>query len=181
MNTQFQMSFDYADHEISSEDAAFLEETASRIDAAKVRAVASILEVGKDLAGVQKKLANHGNGVFNKWIEQRCGFTRQSAYRYIGVHDAFGDCNTVLQTCDAKALYRLSSDSCPEAATNKALHLAKKGERITDKKAREIIAEYTEDDDVKENPTPKDVGIDLSEYIRSTTGSVLLRLDVEFS
>ena len=156
--------FVYADLDISGNDESYIEARAKRIDEAKQSAIKSILDIGENLAEVQKKLANHGNGVFNKWIEQRCGFTRQSAYRYIGVHETFGNCNTVLQTCDARALYRLSSVSCPEAATKKAIRLAQKGEQISDSRAKEIIEEFTVEAEEDEDEVDPDDFDDLPDY-----------------
>ena len=47
---------------------------------------------------------------------------------------------------DASALYLLSADSTPEAATKKALRLAKAGEYISHKRAKEIKKDYVEDE-----------------------------------
>jgi len=67
-------------------------------------------------------LAGKGrDGEFRPWVGERCGFSKSSAYNYIQASQVFGVCPTVGQTFDATALYALSSDTCPEAATDEAI------------------------------------------------------------
>lgn len=58
-------------------------------------------------------LANRGNGVFGKWVEQRCGIGRSTAQNYMRVSEVFGGkvCATVVQTFDNRAMYLLAAPS----------------------------------------------------------------------
>ena len=164
MSDQMQL-FVYADLDISGNDESYIEARAKRIDDAKQAAITSILDIGQNLTEVQKRLANHGNGTFGKWIEQRCGFSKSSAYKYISAHETFGKvCPGPGQTISSEALYRLSSDSCPEAATKKAIRLAQKGEQISDSRAKEIIEEFTVEAEEDEDEVDPDDFDDLPDY-----------------
>ncbi len=92
-----------------------------------------VLKIGEELAAAQERLANNGNGTFGKWVAERLGMSRMSSSRAIQAYRTFGmgDCNKLLQSFDASALYILSAESTPEEATTKALELAEQGEQIT--------------------------------------------------
>ena len=98
-----------------------IEQHAVRIDKTqeKVRRVSAecVIALGKEFAEAQERLANYGNGQFQKWIKERCGITPRSAYNAINAHATFKDCEKSSQSFDTSALYLLSSDSTPEAAT----------------------------------------------------------------
>lgn len=135
--------FDYTG--IVPDDVAALERHAVTIDSVGpvVRKTESdgILVIGRELKAAQDRLANHHDGTFNKWVEQRCGFSKRTAYNAISAYTTFG-CATVAQLFDARALYLLSAESTPEAATEEALRLANEGEVITHKRAKAIVDQY---------------------------------------
>jgi hypothetical protein len=127
-----------------------IESCAVRIDKAKARGVALIFEIGEQLQIAHDELANHGDGKFGKWCQERCGISKSAAYRYLSVVEVFSrqkqlDGPTVGQSFDAKALYYLSRDTTPEAAIKDALYKAKRGERVTLADAKEIVEGYTID------------------------------------
>jgi N6-adenosine-specific RNA methylase IME4 len=134
--------FDYGN--LPAADAKALEEHAAMVRSRQGGIVENMLIIGEELKAAQRLLANNKTGVFNKWIAERCGFTRQSAYKAIAAYNAFGYCKPELQyQFDVSSLYLLSADCCPEPATKKALRLAEKGERITKKRAKELIEAHT--------------------------------------
>ncbi len=105
--------------------------------------VEALMQIGKALAEAHDLLAGKGReGMFGPWIDRCCNISRSSAYKAKDVYMAFNKCPHV-DTFEMQALYLLSAPSCPEAATKDALKLAKKGEKLTAKMARQIIAEHT--------------------------------------
>ena len=139
------------DVRISEEDRGTLEKHAETIRSIQHRTrktlAEAVVRMGAVLAQAQSQLAKHGDGTFAKWVRDRCGISKSTAYRAIAVHEAFGDRPTVGQTFEPTALYVLSAPSTPEEATEEALDLAGKGELITAKKAREIVKQHTVVDD----------------------------------
>ena len=101
----------------------------------------AIIEIGGELSAAQSLLAGKGrDGRFAPWY--RCqGFNRSEVYRAIAAHKVFNKCPTVGHF-DAKSVYLLSSDSCPEEATVEAMRLAEDGNYIDHNRAKEIVAKY---------------------------------------
>ncbi len=125
----------------------------------------SVLKMGELVAEAHDLLAGSGrDGLFRPWVQERCGFTPMTAYRLVKAYETFNKHNTVLHFFEPTAMYVLSDESCPEDATKEAIRLAKKGEAITAKKARELKAKHTEHDDpplgddepAPEEDTPED-------------------------
>jgi len=122
---------------------ARLKSLARQIAGSKRKFVSSVLAIGESLAEAQTLLASHHNGAFGRWVKQSCGFTRQSAYRYIAIWQTFRRCNIMLQRrFDVTAMHLLAHDSTPESAVSEAIELASNGENVTTKTAREIIAKH---------------------------------------
>lgn len=146
-----QLAFDYG--EIPAADAKALERHAESVLKIQERqrrmSVENALKLGEELAAAQSKLSNHGNGTFGKWCKERLGMSRMTAYNIIQLFNRVPekDCQTVLQSFDLTALYRLLADTSPEEAYKDALKIAKKGEPVTAKLAREIINSHTVDVD----------------------------------
>lgn len=138
--------FREVERKVWTSDDADLDRHAEAIEAAKRSVVEGMLEIGRHLQAVQQKLGGKGrDGEFLPWVQDRCGFTSRTAYNYLSAFKVFGalKCETVSHF-DQSAMYLLASDSAPEAAAEKAIGLAKKGEHITRGIAKEIIAEFTE-------------------------------------
>ncbi len=111
-----------------------------------VRGIAAqaIIDIGCNLDLAQQKLAGKGReGLFRPWLEDRCRISKSSAYKAIAAYKTFGKCPRV-DAFEVQAMYLLSTDSCPEAATKEAIKLAKKTVPVTAKIAREIIAKHSE-------------------------------------
>jgi len=85
-----------------------------------------VLQIGKELAAAQKRLANHGNGTFGKWAQDRCGISRDLAYKCISVHKTFGPLglSKISTNFSASSLYLLAKQTCPKEATKEAIELA---------------------------------------------------------
>ncbi len=144
--------FDYTD--LADDDARALESHAEVIGqvSEQVRRVGAegVIAIGKELAAAQKRLAGKGrDGVFRRWVEMRCGFTSRTAYNAIAACNTFGGkkCENVSHF-DTSALYLLSADSCPESATKEAIRLAKKGEKITHKRAKELKVKHSPQEEI---------------------------------
>jgi len=116
---------------------------ARQIAGSKKKLVGNVLQIGEALAEAQDLLASHHGGAFGRWVKQSCGFTRQSAYRYIAAHLVFGGCNIMLQRrFDISTMYLLANDSTPSAAVTEAIELAESGETVTSKTAHQLIAKH---------------------------------------
>jgi len=122
-----------------------VEAHAERIDKAKADIVNNVLVIGTELAKAHDKLSHHGDGVFGQWVEERCGFSRMSANRYMRAAEVFasGECNKLLQTFDDSAMYLLTAPNAPKDALDNAIERAKAGEKITHKIAKQIVGEFT--------------------------------------
>jgi len=133
-----------------------LEPIASEIRKSGASAVENVLRVGGLLKQAQGKLAKRGNGTFGRWVEARCGMGRNTAIKMIRVAQQFGEvCIPEIQTFETTALYTLSTKSCPEAARDEALAIAKQGEHVTAKVARQLIDKHT--------PEPEEIADNASE------------------
>ncbi len=91
------------------------------------------LEVGAVLATAQTKLSNYGEGVFIRWIQERLGLKKTTAYKWLRLHEHFGDWPQCVRTVDVSGLYLLAQDNGPafRRAREDALALAAKGKRVT--------------------------------------------------
>ncbi len=120
---------------------------AERIDKAKVGMAKSILVIGAELAKAHEKLAHHGNGVFRKWVEERCNIAPSSARRMMYTFEVFGqkECANLAQTFADSAMYLLAAPNTPREALDAAIARAESGEKITHKIAKEIVSEYKAD------------------------------------
>jgi hypothetical protein len=143
--------FDYGD--LPPADSSKLEQHAAEITRLQMDGLAVLVAQGGHLKKAREIYGNHRNGSYGRWIEAFCPFGRTSAHKRIAVHDAFAD---IVQRAKqylpiaTEAAYLLSKDDTPEDATARAVALAEAGERITTKRAQEIIAEFkppTEPDD----------------------------------
>jgi len=64
--------------------------------------------------------------------------------------EAFGDCNKLLQSCDASALYLLSAESCPPQARAAALREAEQDKPISHKRALQLKSDHAPTEGVPE-------------------------------
>jgi len=122
---------------------ARLKSLARQIAGSKKKLVANVLQIGQSLTEAQDLLASHHGGAFGKWVKQSCGFSKRTAYNYMGAHLTFGSCATVAQRrFELSTMYLLASDSTPSAAVTEAIDLAESGETVTGKTAKQLIAKH---------------------------------------
>ena len=98
----------YEESGISAEDSAELEKSAEQVLTlqAKMRQhlAADIIAVGEQLATANERLSRHGSGNFGRWVEERCGISCSTAYRYRLIYEVWGDCVALTQSADLTAL-----------------------------------------------------------------------------
>jgi hypothetical protein len=131
---------------IDADDAKHLEKHAQKIEhaAAVIRkaTVDAIMRIGEELSIARDRLANHKNGTFRRWVQQRCGLSNGTIGNILAAYEQFADSKylpTVGKYVDASAVYLLSSNSCPEEVFDEAMQRAESGEHITQKVVREMI------------------------------------------
>ena len=105
------------------------------------------LEVGAVLTAAQKKLSKYGEGVFIRWIQERLKLKKTTAYKWVRLHEFFGDCPQCVQLIDVSGLYILANDSSPayRAALENALALAAKGQRVTRQTVIRILQSHRDE------------------------------------
>lgn len=105
------------------------------------------LEVGAILTAAQTKLSKYGEGTYIRWIQERLGMKKTTAYKWIRLHEFFGDCPQCVQSIDISGLYILAKDSSPayRRALKDALKLAEKGVRVTRKQVRLILQAHRDE------------------------------------
>lgn len=102
------------------------------------------MAIGQIVAEAHALFAEDGrDGLFSKWVESELRISRQTAYNYMWAFERFGNCKTVLQF-DAAAMYALASPKVPPEAAKEAQKLADKGHRIDKKKAKELVARFSD-------------------------------------
>ena len=116
------------------------------------------LEVGAALATAQTKLSRYGVGVFIRWIRDRLKLKRTTAYKWLRLHEYFGDWPQCVQSIDVSALYLLSQDNGPthRNAREDALRVAGTGKRVS----RQVVIRMLQahrDEAVRDGWDPEDV------------------------
>jgi len=143
-------AFDYDQVDLNTRIA--LQQHAGQIKQYAQDVAVDLWRMGELLADAQSRLAAHGTGTFQAWVEQETGIHLRAAYRLIAVHRAF-DCDKLAQSPFAtSALYVLARTSTPTQAREEAVYRAEQGEEITHAKAQQIVDAYR---DRPEPPPPK--------------------------
>ncbi len=113
---------------IPPEDAAFIAAASERIRLRLKRSSEDIIEIGKDLAEVKKRL-NHGQ--FGFWLENEFEMTDRTARNFIRVAKRFGDKSEIISDFKPTILCELAAPSTPDAVVEKAVEAAKSGGGVT--------------------------------------------------
>jgi len=117
---------------------------AKAIGKALATGCASFIEVGEQLYEARELLVEQGReSSFEAYVESYTALSRATAYRYIGIYEAFGDTPDCLQYIDQPALTLLSKASTPEAALREAIRVATKKTYVRADDAKTIIAKHT--------------------------------------
>lgn len=132
------LSFDYSF--LQQEDSLFVRDRAYKIKQLKRRAIKDILDIGSYLIEVKDKLKH---GQFEHWIEVEFAWSGATAKRFMAVAREFKSVSlNDLEKIPASALYVLAAPITPKEAVEEAINRAKKGEAITEKKAKEVRDKY---------------------------------------
>jgi hypothetical protein len=153
--------FDYSPLEAAT--AEKLKATAERIRQAVKRTIEDIIAVGNDLLAVKQEL-EHGQWL--PWLRVEFGWTDRTARNFMAVAEHFGKSETISDLrIEPTAAYLLAAPSAPNEARQAAVERAEKGERITPKVAKEILAKER-----KKPARKKRVAQDLVEKLAKALG-----------
>ncbi len=134
-----QKAFDYSS--LDDETLSFLQSRTEEIRRLLRRTSQDIVDIGNYLIEVKERLAY---GQFYKWLEAEFHWSYVSASRFMGVAEKFGSSSfnvkelAILPT----ALYELLPPSVPEEAIAEVFEVAKSGQVVGRKIAKEIKDKY---------------------------------------
>ncbi len=146
-----QKVFDYTS--LDSETSQFVQEQTGEIRVLMKRTVESIVEIGKKLIEVKKRL-KHGR--FGVWLATEFYWDERTARRFMSVAESLGHKSDILSKGNfaPSALYLLAAPSTPETARAEALARAEAGEVITVTVAKEIKQKHPRTVVAKLEPSP---------------------------
>jgi hypothetical protein len=121
--------------ELTRADEKAIDNELRIIEDALLLTAGQCLVVGGSLTKI-KGLLPHGG--FIPWVEENCPFTTKTAQNYMRAFEVFGKYER-LSYLDPSAMYLLASS---EPAATEAKSLASKGHRITEAKAKELVAKH---------------------------------------
>ena len=99
----------------------------------------NIIQIGQKLLEMKECL---GHGYFGRWLRAEFEWSQDTANRFINVAKHLGEIPQIAEFDIApSALYLLAAPSTPDAARDIALERAARGESITHKAAKAIVAE----------------------------------------
>ncbi|GAA6624137.1 DUF3102 domain-containing protein [Scytonema sp. NUACC26] len=128
-------SFDY--ETLDNKQRSVVQQRTGEIKERLRRTAEDIWEIGQKLAEVRSQLKH---GQFETWLKAEFGWSRRTAYNFINVYEAFGECANLAQIDIATtALYILAAPSTPQEVRQQFLQRAKEGENITSKNLRQVI------------------------------------------
>jgi hypothetical protein len=128
-----QVAFDY--NELDPEDRKYVKDKVGVIRLLARQTAESVLHIGRHLIEVRQRL----KGRFLQWVETEFSWKKSNVYDMINAAEAFGMASEIRNKFDASAMYVLAAPKTPPAAREYAIGLARDGEYITHRHAREII------------------------------------------
>jgi hypothetical protein len=129
-------TFDYS--KVEPETKGKLVSLAGQIKRGREHYNKSVFELGESIATAQDLLANNKNGTFGKWIEAEAGLEETTARNYMNAWKAFRYSANIAGYAPS-AMYLLAAPEAPKEAIKEAEKLASKGERISVKRAKQIL------------------------------------------
>lgn len=109
-----------------------------------------LFDLGKELSDARDDCQEAGSETtFTAWLSEKFDLSKATAYRAIAIWERFGASQRETPQrlnfvgFDDTALYELAKTETPEGAVKDALKIAKKGGRLTIKACKELIAEWT--------------------------------------
>ena len=158
-----QNPFNYQDLDL--ETRLLVVERTEKIRGLLKRSTEDILNIGKYLLEVKKKL---GHGKFSSWLEFEFDESLTTAARFMQIYKKFKSFNLKDLNFSHSVLYELAGTSVPNEAIQETLALAKKGEHITINLAKSIKTKHKE---------IKDASSSLPE-VKSGTSSIVARNNI---
>lgn len=126
-------AFDYA--ALPAADRQFVRDKVGVIRHLARQCGESVIHIGRHLTAVRERI----RGRFTAWVEAEFTWTRRHADRMMAAAETFATQGQIVQRFDASALYALSEPQCPPQAREYAVELAKDGQFVSHREAREII------------------------------------------
>ena len=109
-------------------DVTFIASASERIRLRMKRTSEDIIEIGKDLMEVKKRL-NHGQ--FGFWLENEFEMSESTALNFMRVAEKFGTKSATVTDFTPKVIYLLAAPSTPDEVVEKAQAVAASGEKVT--------------------------------------------------
>ncbi|MGF1523898.1 MAG: DUF3102 domain-containing protein [Leptolyngbyaceae cyanobacterium] len=145
--------FDY--RMLSSAQRQIVQQKTGEIRERLRRSAQDIWEIGQRLVEVRAQLKH---GQFESWLKNEFGWSRRTAYNFIGVYEAFRESASFAQIDIAtSALYLLAAPSTPQSIREEFIERAERGEKITYKDLHRVIK------------SEKDAAEDLSSKLRDAS------------
>lgn len=146
-------SFDYS--AIAVDDAQFARDAAQRVKVRISRTVQDIIEIGRDLIAVKKKL---GHGRFLPWIKTEFGMSDETARKFMQASEAMGDKFQLDWNLTPSILYALAAPAAAEIR-EEAVQRINIGEKIGLEEIRELKAKLADKDSkVRQLKSQKEAG-----------------------
>jgi hypothetical protein len=126
-------------HPLRSTDHDRLEAIAKDIESLTATVT---LQVAERLAEARNIFRyRHDEGGFGGWVETRLGYSRQTAYSLVHVHERFGGqkCLKSLDTLARSVLFLISAPSCPPEVRDTVTARAQAGERVRVDEVKEAL------------------------------------------
>lgn len=133
-----QDNFDYT--QFDNVTSQFLQGEAGKIKGLLTQTIESIVEIGSSLIEVKKSLQH---GQYRQWLHSEFEMSIRTADNFTRVARCFNDANFSELDIAKSALYLLAAPSVPDEVREEALDIAK-NERLSQRKAKEIIESHTE-------------------------------------
>lgn len=108
-------------------------EASERIRVRMQRTAADIVEIGRDLTVIKKKV---GHGNFLPWIDREFGMSEYTARRFMNAADGFK--SGTVPDFQPTVIYALTSPSTPEEVRENVVAMAERGEKVTTKTVADL-------------------------------------------
>jgi len=124
------------------------------------KAVDAVMAVGEDLIEARDLLGNHSGGSYGKWLKEKVGMSRTTAFRFVQLAETWTGCSKVKQLADLDALRRLSG--APDQAIAKAKTILAAGNRLDMAAANEVLRLTTSPQDGNKQTKPESTLVEVA-------------------
>lgn len=111
---------------------------AARVRERAQQQIASIIETGRDLAGIKEKL---GHGQFGEWLLAEFDMNERTAQRYMSAATAFHGKTDIVSYLPPSTIYALAAPSTPEPVRQQVIEQLEAGEKVDPVDVRFAIRE----------------------------------------